>query len=495
MARTTTSLSATRLAALIGTVDTRPAYAGLAEALRQAVVDGRIPHGTRLPSERELAPAVGVSRTTVTRAYATLVELHCAQAKYGSGTYAQIPGGPERALDRALTPSLDGDTLIDLNCAAASAANGLQRHYEDAVRELPGYLSGHGYYLAGLPELQAAVAETFVARGLPTKPEQILITPGALSATAIAARGLLQRGDRVLVESPVYPNAPQSLREAGGRLVPIAVSGEADSETPAAGWDLDLMADAVDRLRPRAAYLIPDFQNPTGTVMSAAQRDQVGRMLAQGGVLALIDESHQQLALDGKEMPLPLAAAVEAYGGRSLTVGSASKSVWGGLRVGWLRAPLELIAELTQHRLTLDLGVPVLEQLVMLRVLADPEPLREAHLTALRAQRAALVEALHEALPSWRFTVPGGGLALWCELPQPVAYEFCLAAERHGVALSPGPMFAPSGGLARFVRIPWTRPVDELRLTARYLADAWAEVSSSDRRPASRRRSGRVMVA
>ncbi|MEI2809285.1 MAG: PLP-dependent aminotransferase family protein [Nocardioides sp.] len=484
------TLSAPRLAALVAGFDTHPAYAGLAEALRQAIVDGRIPHATKLPSERDLAPALGVSRTTVTRAYAQLIESGCARARQGSGTFAQIPGGPERALDRALTPSLNGDTLIDLNCAAASAANGLQSHYEAAVRELPGYLAGHGYYLAGLPELQAAVAQSFEARGLPTLPEQILITPGALSATAIAARGLLHRGDRVLVETPVYPNAPQTLREAGGRLVPVAVAN-----SPVPGWDLDALEDAVARLGPRAAYLIPDFQNPTGTVMSAGERDRVGRALARGDCLALVDESHQQLALDGQTLPAPLAAYVESHGGRTITVGSASKSVWGGLRIGWMRAPLDLMAPLTQGRLTLDLGVPVLEQLVMLRVLADPEPLRRAHLAALRTQRSALVDALREALPSWRFTVPGGGLALWCELPQPVAYEFCLAAERHGVALSPGPMFAPTGGLSRYVRIPWTRPTDELRLTARHLAAAWAEVTSTESRPARTRRSGRVMVA
>ena len=484
------SLSASRLAAVVNGFDTHPAYAGLAEALRQAVVDGRIPHGTKLPSERDLAPVLGVSRTTVTRAYALLVEARCARARRGSGTFAQIPGGPGRALDRALTPSLDGDILIDLNCAAPAAASGLQSHYEEAVRELPGYLSGHGYYLAGLPELQAAVAQTFIDRGLPTTAEQILITPGALSAAAIASRAIIQRGDRAVVESPAYPNTCASLRESGARMVPITVSAH-----PEVGWDLDALGDAVQRLQPRTAYLIPDFQNPTGAVMSADQRERAGAILASGKTLPLIDESHQRLALDGQQLPPPLAAAVEAQGGQSITVGGVSKSVWGGLRIGWLRAPVEMMPALTRGRLSLDLGVPVLEQLVVLRLLADPEPIRQAHLAALRSQRAALVELIGQALPSWKFTVPSGGLALWCELPLPVAYEFTLAAERHGVALSPGPMFAPGGGLARFVRVPWTRPVEELRLAVGHLAAAWDEVTSTDRPPSRARRAGRVMVA
>ncbi|MFZ2501166.1 MAG: PLP-dependent aminotransferase family protein, partial [Nocardioides sp.] len=430
-----TIASSPHVATLVAGFDTHPAYAGLAESLRGLIADGRLAHGIRLPSERDLAPALGVSRTTVTRAYGELIDRGYAVARRGAGTFARIPGGPTRTLDRALTPRLDGGELIDLNCAAGSAATGLAAAYEEALGELPGYLSGHGYYPSGLPELQAALAATFDARGYPTAPEQILITPGALSATAIAARALVRRGERVLVESPVYPNAVAALRESGGRLVTIGVDEH--------GWDVAGMRATLGTSKPRAAYLIADFQNPTGHVMSASLRETLGSALARAGTIAVVDEAHQQLNLDGPPMPLPLGAAVEAAGGSAITVGSASKSFWGGLRIGWLRAPEALIPALTQARLALDLGVPVLEQLVMVRLLAEPEPHLAAHRAALRVQRDALIAAVSEAFPEWRFRRPTGGLALWCELPAPVAHEFSLAAERHGVAISPGPLFAP----------------------------------------------------
>ena len=135
---------------------------------------------------------------------------------------------------------------------------------EAAVAELPPYLAGHGYFPAGLPELQAAIARTYDERGLPTDPGQILVTPGALAAAAIVAKALAGPGDRVLVESPVYPNATEALRNCGARLAASPVDPD--------GWDLDAVRAALRQTSPKLAYLIPDFQNPTGPVMSDAQR-------------------------------------------------------------------------------------------------------------------------------------------------------------------------------------------------------------------------------
>ncbi len=145
-------------------------------------------------------------------------------------------------------------------------------------------------------------------------------------------------------------------------------------------------------------------------------------------------------------------------------------------------------------RLGLDLGSPVLEQLVLSRLLADRATIVTDHVVTLRAQRDALVDAVRRELPSWSFIVPSGGLALWCHLPRAVGTDLAVEAERHGVIVAPGPVFAAEGGLDRFVRIPWTRPVDELEEAARRLAVAWDVVlSDAGSEPGSRR--GRVMVA
>lgn len=477
----TRSISAARLASLAAGFDREPAYAGLAESLTLLIGDGRIPVATRLPSERDLSEALGVSRTTVTRAYAVLVEAGFAEARRGAGTFSRVPGGRQRAHDRALMP-LGGEDVIDLNCAAASAPPGIAAAYAEAVADLPRHLAGHGYFPAGLPELQEAIAATYVARGLPTRPEQIMVTSGALSASAIVSQALTRRGTRVMVDSPVYPNAVDAIRHAGARLVATPVDPE--------GWDLDAVAATLRQTAPEVAYLIPDFQNPTGLVMSEAEREEYAGLLRSAGTTPVVDEAHQALELDGGTMPRPFAC----FAPDTITVGSASKSFWGGLRLGWIRVPdARRMAALTDARVRLDLGAPVVEQLALVRLLADPEPVLTAHLDRLREQRAAVVDAMAEHLPEWRHRVPSGGLCLWSRLPSPLATDVVAEAERRGVILAPGPAFAVDGGLDRFVRIPWTRPVDELTEAVRILGESWAAVSS--RRSTGLRRTARVIVA
>lgn len=478
----TRSISPTRLAVLVDGFSRTPAYLGLAETLTLLIGDGRIPRETRLPSERDLAVAVGVSRTTVTRAYATLVETGFADARRGAGTFSCVPGGRGRMSDRVLMPGADGQELIDLNCAAGSAPVGLASAFAEAAAELPAYLGGHGYFPTGLPSLQEAIAASYDARGLPTRPDQIMVTPGALSATAVLAQALVERGDRVMVESPVYPNAIETLRYAGARLVASPLGPER--------WDLDATEATLRQTRPSLAYVIADFQNPTGLVMSGEQREELARSMRRSATVAIVDEAHQALELDGSPMPPPLAAfAVDA-----ITIGSASKSFWGGLRLGWIRVPTASIMErLTASRLRLDLGAPVLEQLVLARLLRDPEPLLEAHRARLREQRSALVAAMAEHLPEWTFRLPTGGLCLWCRLPAPVATEVAAEAERRGVVTAPGPMFAVDGGLDHFLRVPWTRPSEEMRVAARVLGEAWDAVGA--RGSGAGRRTPRVIVA
>jgi DNA-binding transcriptional MocR family regulator len=475
------SVNAARVATLAGDFDRSPAYAGLADALVLLIGDGRIGLGTRLPSERELTEALGVSRTTVTRAYAALRDAGYAEARRGAGTFTRVPGGRARAHDRALLPRAGDETAIDLNCAAASAPPGLAAAYAEAAADLPAYLGGHGYFPAGLPQLQRAIAATYDARGLPTDPDQIMVTAGALSAASIVAAAFTSPGDRVLVESPVYPNATQALRHSGARIT--------GSPVDPGGWDLDAVGAALRQAAPTLAYLIPDFQNPTGHLMTDSQREEYAAHLRRTRTVAVVDEAHQALALDGQEMPAPFTA----YSPDAITIGSASKSFWGGLRLGWIRCPEGRMDRLTQARVGMDLGAPVLEQLVLARLLADAGPILGEHRARLREQRDRLAGAIREQLPEWRFRLPAGGLALWCELPGPLATAVTAEAERLGVIVAPGPVFAAEGGLDHFVRIPWTRPGDELEEAVGRLATAWAAVR--ERRGDGTRSAGRVMVA
>ncbi|GAB7005587.1 PLP-dependent aminotransferase family protein [Nocardioides sp. AN3] len=491
----TRTINAGRLAQLVDGFHRSPAYAGLAESLTLLIGDGRIALATRLPSERDLSTAIGVSRTTVTRAYAALVESGYAEARQGAGTFTRVPGDRRRAHDRALMPGGRSDDVIDLNCAAGSAPPGLAAAYADAVAELPAYLGGHGYFPAGLPRLQEAIARSYDARGLPTRPEQVMVTPGALSAAAIVAQAFTRPGTRVLVETPTYPNAVDALRNAGARLVALPVAPD--------GWELDGLEATLRSTRPAMASLIPDFQNPTGLVMSAEERERVAAALHASGTVPIVDEAHQALMLDGVDMPPPFAT----FAPETITLGSASKSFWGGLRIGWIRVPdAARMRELTQARVRLDLGAPVLEQLAFARLLDDPAPVVEAHRARLREQRAALLGAVREHLPEWTFRPPRGGLCLWCRLPEPVATDVAVEAERRGAVVAPGPVFAMEGGLDHFLRIPWSRPPEELDAAVRVLAEAWDVVGGRgaagdgrrarrDARPGARPVAARVIVA
>ncbi|CAM5207908.1 2-aminoadipate transaminase OS=Castellaniella defragrans OX=75697 GN=HNR28_000211 PE=4 SV=1 [Castellaniella defragrans] len=257
----------------------------------------------------------------------------------------------------------------------------------------------------------------------------------------------------------------------------------------ASGWDLSSIADTVRQVRPDFAYLIPDFQNPTGAVMTEAQRARLGAHLRAYGTIAIVDETHHALALDGQRMPPPFAA----FSPDTFTLGSMSKAFWGGLRVGWVRAPHPFVERLTRARMSLDLGVPVVEQLVSAHLLRQG-PVSSGHVQRLRAQRDALLDAVAEYLPDWRFSSPSGGLSLWCELPQRAATALAAAVAQNRVFISPGPVFSPGGGLDSFVRLPWTRPVAELQEAVARIAAAWRSIEEHGRSAARGGASSRRVV-
>ncbi|SDP16621.1 DNA-binding transcriptional regulator, MocR family, contains an aminotransferase domain [Pedococcus dokdonensis] len=467
------TISATRLVPMLGAaLDTAPAYRGLADAVRLLVADGRIPVGTRLPSERDLTATLGVSRTTVTRAYAELRDRGYLTSRQGSGSVVALPGDPAgRRQASALHPTAEpGDgAVIDLTCASMSAPAGTVAAYERAVAELPRYLAGTGYHPLGLMALREALAQRFTERGLATTPDQVMVTSGALAGLAVTARALLSPGDRVLLESPTYPNAIETLRRSGARAVGLPLDR--------GGWDLGAADAALRQTAPRAAYLIPDFHNPTGALMPDAQRAELGAALAGTHTVGVVDETLVDLAHDPAiAMPRPLAA----HHPRTVTLGGASKTFWGGLRVGWIRAPRELMPALVGARLTLDLGAPVLEQLVLTDLLAHREEVVADRRTAIVSTRDALIAALRDRLPQWRFRVPEGGLCLWVELPDALSTPLCAAADQRGVVLAPGSQFAVEGGMERYLRLPFTgHPPEVVEDAVERLALAWGDAQSA----------------
>jgi len=440
-------------------VDDRPAATDLAAALRLLLLDGRLPPGTRVPSERELAAATDTSRTLVTAAYDRLRAEGLLASRRGTGSWTTLPG-----TDRdGWRPPGEG-RLVDLARAAPPAPPGLASALEAVRPAFAACLGDHGYSPHGLPDLRDRIAERYAERGLPTSADQIMVTHGAQHAIGLALRTLTVPGDRVLVEHPTYPNALDAIRAAHTRAVPVAID-------PDAGWDADAVDAVLRRSSPALAYLVPDFHNPTGLRMPADTRDEVGALLARTRTTVVVDESLVELDLDGHHPPPPLAAAA---GEHAITVGSASKTFWGGLRLGWLRAPVELVARLVAARPATDLGCPVFEQLLLTELLDNRAGLLAQRLDELRTARSALLEALAVYCPQWTVRAPGGGLSLWCELDAPGSTRLAVQAEQHGIRLAPGSRFSAHGGLERWLRLPYTLAPGALTNAVERIALAWA---------------------
>ncbi|MFJ3631368.1 PLP-dependent aminotransferase family protein [Streptomyces sp. NPDC090112] len=449
----------------------RPGYRSLADALRTLVLDGRIALHVRLPAERELAEAVGASRATVTGAYDLLRESGYVRSRRGSGTWTELPEGHRPVGAHALVGaggySADGDPGIDLAIAAMGAPEGaLADALARAAPRLPEAARTPGYHPFGLPDLRTAVAERFTRRGLPTRPEQILVTSGAQQAFTLVVSLLCGPGDRVVTENPTYANALDALRHARLRTGSIAVS---DS-----GWDMEIAESTLRQTVPRLAYTIPDFHNPTGALMPPEQRLRLLAATRRTGTWLVVDETIADIALDVPAPP-PLASLAPRGGAdHVVTIGSLSKTHWGGLRVGWIRATAKMITELTAVRVGADMTGSVLDQLVALPLLDGMDRTLPARLDELRLRRAALVEALQRHTPEWSWQVPPGGLSLWVDLGEPVSSALAERAAAAGVHIGRGARFGVDPGTFEHrLRIPYTLPADRLDEGVRRLAAAF----------------------
>ncbi|TYB70265.1 PLP-dependent aminotransferase family protein [Nonomuraea sp. PA05] len=423
----------------------RPYYRALADGVRTLIMDGQIPVRVRMPAERHLAETLKVSRTTVTAAYDLLREGGYLDSRQGSGSWTALP-------DPAVWPDnpwlgTDRDGLIQLHTAAPAAPASLVAAMTAAVEDLPRYGMGNGYDPMGLPSLRERVAARYTARGVATRPEQIVVTTGAQHALHLVMGLLAGPGDPVIVESPTYPHAIDAARRRGARIVPVGVSHD--------GWRPDLVAGAMLQSGARLAYLMPDFQNPTGALMADPVRVAVAGAARRAGTLLLVDETWSELALDDVPATSPMAAF--DTDNRVISIGSASKLWWGGLRIGWIRATAALARRLTTFRSSVDIASPVLEQLVVARLFDRLEETRAERRRTLRASRDTLAAELRAHLPEWTFELPRGGGALWARLDGAGSTALAEAALSHGVRLAPGPWFGLEGTLEGYLRLPYTQ--------------------------------------
>jgi DNA-binding transcriptional MocR family regulator len=450
-----------------------PLFRQLARAIASGVERGVLHRGTRLPAERALAAALAVSRGTAVAAYDVLVADGLIERRRGSGTYVLgagalgLPPGREGSalVHRLVELSASPSRIIDLSISVLHDASGLPP-VSLSSRDLEAVEPVTGYSPWGLTGLRRAVAEHVTRWGLPSVADEIVITTGAQQAISAAAACWLRPGDTVVVEDPTYPGAVAAFGQAGARLRGVTVDRS--------GVRVDELAAALAD-RPALVYLQSTVHSPTGVVLSDSRRRTIAALITAARVPLVEDLALADLAWQ----PAPPPIASYCTDASVAVVGSLSKLFWGGLRIGWVRAPAPLAIRFANVKATQDLGSSAVSQVLaerLLHALDAPGSGYVDHLHAqLRSQCDTLMLALTNGLPSWRWDRPAGGLSLWVQLPTPTAETFAQAALRHGVAVATAPALSPSTRHTDRLRLSFSGPPELLEEGVRRLAETWQQ--------------------
>ena len=453
-----------------------PLHRKLSDAVRTAVDDGRLPAGERLPSERDLAARLALSRSTVVAAYDTLRSEGVVESRQGSGTRIRrrpVGHGPAPLVVSPIYRTLIDvrDDVISLACATFPAHPRVaQAAAEVMTEDGDKLLAHHGYLPGGLPSLRRALAERLTERGTPTTHDQVLVTTGAQQAVNLAAQMLVRPGDEVVVESPSFSGTLDLVLARGARFTVVPVDDD--------GVDVHGVRRALTNGRPAAIYLMPTYHNPTGALLAANRRRDLAELVVEHGVPLIEDNALENAPLDDELLP-PISAYAPPDA-PVLSAGSFSKAAWGGLRVGWMRGPVPLINRLTEIKAMNDLGSPLFDQAIAARIVPHLDEMRIDHRDMLNRNLALVSDMLHELLPGWDWARPKGGPSLWIELPYGTASAYTQVALRFGVEVIPGDQMSPTGDDQRRLRLPYTAEPPVLAETIRRLAQAWEAYAPRD---------------
>jgi DNA-binding transcriptional MocR family regulator len=460
------------LADLLGRWSTAdgPLYRLLAARIGRLADTGALPPGTRLPPERELATALSVSRNTVAMAYQLLRDDGMAESRQGSGTrivpHRTTPAAAHRA-NGFFTGMLEASAAIDLTLAAVECAPQVAAALDDpalvlSAAERRALTAGTGYLPYGLPRLRAAIAGMLTTRhGVATTPEQVVITTGAQQALDLLIRTEVETGQAAVAEDPTFPAVLDALHRAGARPVGVQPG------------DVSRLAEVIATHGPSLVYLIPTHHNPTGLSMPAAERQMLVSLAGRHPDVTFIDDmTLADVSLSDAPAPVPLAA-LGPDSPNIVTVGSLSKLYWGGLRVGWVRAPAGIAARLAAAKAAADLGSTAYQQGVVAAIISGQhDEIVKWRAEWLRPRYDAMAAALRLRLPRWEWAAPCGGLTIWTRLPDGrQASAFAQAALRHGVAVVPGRLLSAAGGGDSHVRLAFTLPPERLAAAVVALAE------------------------
>lgn len=434
-----------------------PLYLQIAEQIRLQISEGRLPVGTQLPTVRELARMLSVTRLTAQSAYRELQAGEWIESTVGRGTFvtASTDTDAVRAiLQHDATPDLvmrDIERLTRLaglrsmayaepDSALAPMAEFMRFFQHPAVqdRTLLTYGSAQGDEM-----LRVELVELLAMRGVEAAPEDVIVVSGVMQGLSLTTGLLTRPGDTVLVEEPTYLGMLHVLNTFGVHAQGIPMDAD--------GVRLDALEAAIRQHRPRFFYTIPNFQNPTGICLSMERREAVLRLAEQYDFLIIEDDIYGPLAYDAK--PLPAMRSMDRSGNRVIYMNSLSKVLMPGLRIGYVVAPQALQDALVFRRQASDLSGTMLIQRATAHFLHRGrfKPHLERMLVRYRERRDETMRVLSSRMPSYvTWTRPAGGFCTWVTAPTHcVPRDLHHLALTHGIAFTPGEAFLtePDGAL------------------------------------------------
>jgi GntR family transcriptional regulator/MocR family aminotransferase len=425
----------------------KPIFLNLASVIIREIERGRLKPGAALPGTRSLSSSLGIHRNTVDAAYQELIQQGWAVARPSQGTFiaqdlpvnapARIRERPAPALAApAATKNLDLVFSDGVPDARISPRAELARAFRRAL-SAPSFLRSASYGdPRGSVTLRAAMCEYLSGeRGLVVDPSDVIITRGSQMALFLAARGLMRAGDTIAVEDPGYPLAWSAFRAAGASVAGIAVDQQ--------GMSIEHLSRLADREPSlRAVYLTPHHQYPTTATLSAPRRLALLQLVHRHNLILIEDDYDHEFRFDGHPV-LPLAASTQSAS--VVYVGSLSKLMAPGLRLGYAIASSKLIERMASVREAIDRQGDLPLEHAVASLIADGELRRHGRKSRqiYQARRDRLAELLLRHLGEVaEFDLPTGGLAIWLRLSSGLdAEQWAAAAETVGLGITPGSRF------------------------------------------------------
>jgi DNA-binding transcriptional MocR family regulator len=452
-----------------------PLYRQIKDQIKDMILEDLLPGGNRLPPTRELAQTLRVNRSTVVSAYNELIAEGLIGSHVGRGTvvskkepgnelvyedqplnwsefFAAAPKVETLSFYEAFVSPPAQEDFISLGIGVPDPEhypfldlkNTIDKVLEEKWRLILQLMLPEGYY-----PLREVLAEWSVPEGQPISPEEVLISAGAVQAVHLICKLLLVPGDMVVVENPTSTNGLMAFRAAQAKIVDIPIDNQ--------GMRVDILENLLARQKVKLIYTIPTYQNPSGTVLSLERRLKLLDLAQRFRIPIIEEDPYSKLYYD--KIPPPALKSLDKYSS-VIYVGTFSKILFQGLRVGWVAAAKPVIKQLSSIKYLIDLHTSSLEQYALNEFIR--KGLLEKHLQKMRKiytrKRDLMISALSKyCSDSFSWNTPAGGICLWCQLSGGLkALDLLKEAVYEKVIFIDGKTFAPQGNNDEWLRLNFT---------------------------------------